>query len=129
MTGRARIGCGRLLHRNLRMIAALVTALLLVAMASSRSQAQSDAGRALPDPDMRTSPAAGPIVVLPSQRVPPPSSLRAKGGGPIVVPQIATPAINALAGSSRDQVDEERHVHGLIFAGRLLRTGNRGIAI
>lgn len=106
MTGRARIGCGRLLHRNLRMIAALVTALLLVAMASSRSQAQSDAGRALPDPDMRTSAAAGPIVVLPSQRVPPPSSPRAKGGGPIVVPQIATPAMNALAGSSRDQVDD-----------------------
>src|SRR5258708_31571887 len=104
MTGRARIGCGRLLHRNLRMIVALVTALLLVAMASSRSQAQSDAGRALPDPAMRTPAAAGPIVVLPSQRVPRPSPPRAKGGGPIVFPQIATPAINPLPGTGRDQL-------------------------
>ncbi len=106
MTGRAGNGCDRLVHRTPRMIRTLVAALLLVAVASSRSQAQSDTGLARPDPGQRTSAATGPIVVLPSQRVPQPSSLRAKGGGPIVVLQNATPEMNAPANSNRDQVDD-----------------------
>jgi hypothetical protein len=106
MTGRAGIGCDRLVHRTPGVIRTLVTALLLVAAASSRSQAQSDTGLAFADPGQRTSAAAGPIVVLPSQRVPQPSSPRAKDGGPIVVPQTATPVMNAPANSNRDRVDD-----------------------
>ncbi len=106
MTGRAGIGCDRLVHRTPRTIRTLVAALLLIAVASSRSQAQSDTGSARPDHGQSTSAAAGPIVVLPSQRLPHPSSLRAKGGGPIVVLQNATPEMNAPANSNRDQVDD-----------------------
>jgi hypothetical protein len=106
MTGRAGNGCDRSVHRALRMIRTLVAALLLVAVASSRSQAQSDTGLARPDSGQSTSAAAGPIVVLPSQRLPHPSSLRAKGGGPIVVLQNATPEMNAPASNNRDQVDD-----------------------
>src|SRR5262249_40510599 len=86
-----------------RLTRALVAALMLLAVASSRSQAQSDTGLALPNPVHRTSAAAGPIVVPPAQRAPQPSSPRDNGGGPIVVPQTATPVMNAPANGNRGQ--------------------------
>jgi hypothetical protein len=88
------------------MIRTLVTALLLVAVASSRSQAQSNTASAAADSGERTSAAAGPIVVLPSQRVPRPASRAAKGGGPIVVPQIAIPVVGAPVNNNRGLVDD-----------------------
>ena len=85
----------------------LVIALLLVAVAPSRSQARATH---LPRPPIR---ARGRQrrpdrfgVVLPSQRVPRPISRGTKGGGPIVVPQITIPMVDAPVNNNRGLVDD-----------------------
>jgi hypothetical protein len=87
MTAFAGIRCCGLVPRIPGMIGVLVTAMLLVAMQSSRSQAQSNT-----DTGPGTSGAGGPTVVPQSQRTTQAVSRSANGGGPIVIPQVATPA-------------------------------------
>jgi hypothetical protein len=92
MTAFAGIRCCGLVPRIPGMIGVLVTAMLLVAMLSSRSQAQSNT-----DTGPGTSGAGGPTVVPQSQRTTQAVSRSANGGGPIVIPQVATPAANTRA--------------------------------
>ena len=106
MTARASIDCDRLMCLTLRTTRKLVVGLLLVVVALSRGQAQSGTDQALAEPSQGTSTAAGPIVVLPSQRVPQPISRRANGSGPIVVPQAATSMVNAPANGDPGNVGD-----------------------
>jgi hypothetical protein len=92
MTAFAGIRCCGLVPRIPGMIGVLVTAMLLVAILSSRSQAQSNT-----DTGPGTSGAGGPTVVPQSQRTTQAVSRSANGGGPIVIPQVATPAANTRA--------------------------------
>ena len=91
MIGLAGIGCDRLMPRRSGMIRTLVTALLMVAAVSSKSQAQSNA-----DPGQAASDTGGPIVIPSARRVQQPVA-RSANGGPVVVPQVVTPAANPPA--------------------------------
>src|SRR5215475_12526675 len=89
MVGLAGIVCGRLMPRRSGMICTLLTALLLVATATSRGQAQNTA-----DPGQGASDTGGPIVIPSARRAQQPVA-RSANGGPVVVPQVATPTANA----------------------------------
>jgi hypothetical protein len=106
MIARAGIDCDRLVPRTPRVMWSFAVALLLIAVPPSRSLAQSSAAPADTGDAGQGASAAGPIVVLPSQRGQQPVLRRPNGGGPIVVPQTAIPVVSAPANGSAGPTEE-----------------------